>query len=133
MMWLPLSRLPFKALFAIVHLFSHYTVYHSSVRSSLLIVKRWSSVALLGVLGVSAIVAEQASTGHADKERLDARISRIEHRLMPAAIIRGQALPAMTLTDRMKHLQRPGRKHCVFRPWTSRVGTRLWPCGHGGE
>src|SRR6266851_3277725 len=54
------------------------------------------------------------------------RISRIEFGLLPAAVIQGQSLPRMLLTDRMKHYDVPGVSIAVFDN-----GQVLWARGYG--
>src|SRR5260370_17208702 len=41
-------------------------------------------------------------------DQTENRISRIEFGLLPAAVIQGQSLPRMLLTDRIKHFDVPG-------------------------
>jgi CubicO group peptidase (beta-lactamase class C family) len=108
----------------IVCRFPGYTVYHSSVRKSPFIMKLCCSIALLGALGSSRVFPEQASSRRADPE--DARIGRIERGLLPAAIIRGQPLPVMTLADRMKYYSVPGLSIAFFEH-----GQVAWARGYG--
>src|SRR5580658_272790 len=82
------------------------------------------SIALLGALGSSRVFPEQASSRRADPE--DARIGRIERGLLPAAIIRGQPLPVMTLADRMKYYSVPGLSIAFFEH-----GQVAWARGYG--
>jgi len=74
----------------------------------------------------SVTVRPQASGGHLSPEDSDTRISRIENGLLPAAVIQGQSLPRMRLTDRMKHYHVPGVSIAVFDK-----GQILWARGFG--
>jgi len=81
---------------------------------------------LLAVVQSPVTVRPQASRGHLGAEDPDIRISRIEDGLLPAAIIQGQSLPRMRLTDRMKHYDVPGVSIAVFDN-----GQILWARGYG--
>jgi CubicO group peptidase (beta-lactamase class C family) len=81
---------------------------------------------LLAVVHSPVTVRPQASRGHRSPEDPDIRISRIEDGLLPAAIIQGQSLPRMRLTDRMKHYDVPGVSIAVFDN-----GQILWARGYG--
>jgi CubicO group peptidase (beta-lactamase class C family) len=78
------------------------------MRQSTTILKSLRLVASLAVLASQVTDAEQASSKHVNQASIDARITRIEHGLLPAAIIRGQPIPATTLADRMKYYRVPG-------------------------
>jgi CubicO group peptidase (beta-lactamase class C family) len=68
----------------------------------------------------------QAFHGNLGPEDADIRIKRIEDGLLPAAIIKGQSLPGMRLTDRMKYYGVPGVSIAVFDN-----GQILWARGYG--
>src|SRR5258705_9018576 len=68
----------------------------------------------------------QAFRGNLGPEDADIRIKRIEDGLLPAAIIKGQSLPGMRLTDRMKYYGVPGVSIAVFDN-----GQILWARGYG--
>jgi CubicO group peptidase (beta-lactamase class C family) len=88
----------------------------------------------LGVIFVVLIVMSQtqvtmgpqASGGHLSAENSDIEINRIIDGLLPAAVIQGQSLPRMRLTDRMKHYHVPGVSIAVFDK-----GRILWARGFG--
>jgi CubicO group peptidase (beta-lactamase class C family) len=90
------------------------------------ILKSLGLVVLLGVIATAATDAAHASGKRANQEDLDARITRIEHGLLPAAIIRGQPTPTMTLADRMKYYHVPGMSITVFDH-----GQIAWARGYG--
>jgi CubicO group peptidase (beta-lactamase class C family) len=57
----------------------------------------------------SLVIASKLPSGkQQDAESLDARINRIVNGLPPAAYLRGQPIPTLTLADRMKHYHVPG-------------------------
>jgi CubicO group peptidase (beta-lactamase class C family) len=61
------------------------------------------------LLLASLVIASKLPSGkQQDVESLDARINRIVNGLPPAAYIRGQPIPTLTLADRMKHYHVPG-------------------------
>lgn len=64
-------------------------------------------VALLAVLALVVIAAGQASNEAVHGSDVDARINRIVNGLLPAAIIKGQPTPRMTLADRMNYYNAP--------------------------
>jgi CubicO group peptidase (beta-lactamase class C family) len=78
------------------------------MRQPTTILKSLCLVASLALLTPQVTDAEQASSKHVNQASIEARITRIEHGLLPAAIIRGQPIPAMTLADRMKYYCVPG-------------------------
>jgi CubicO group peptidase (beta-lactamase class C family) len=67
------------------------------------------SLGLVTLLMLATVMAMgQASKGSIYWSNVDARINRIVDGLLPAAIIKGQPLPTMALTDRMKYYHVPG-------------------------
>lgn len=70
--------------------------------------------------------APQASGTNPSPQDNEVRISRIEDGLLPAAVIQGQPLPRMRLTDRMKYYHVPGVSIAVFDE-----GQILWARGFG--
>ncbi len=83
-------------------------------------------VVLLALPQSPVTIVPQTSGSHASPEDLDARISRIERGLLPAAVIKGQPLPEMRLADRMKYYGVPGVSIVVFDN-----GQILWARGYG--
>jgi CubicO group peptidase (beta-lactamase class C family) len=71
-------------------------------------------------------VSVRPQVSHLSPEDPDLRIRRIEEGLLPAAIIQGQSLPRMRLTDRMRHYDVPGVSIAVFDN-----GQLLWARGYG--
>ena len=90
------------------------------------ILKSLGLVALLVALGSSATDAQHASSAPSSEDNVDARISRIEQGLLPAAIIRGQSLPTMTLAGRMKYYRVPEVSIAFFDR-----GQVAWARGYG--
>lgn len=56
----------------------------------------------------AATAAAQNPAGAANSAEQEARIARIENGLLPAVVIKGQPVPAMTVAERMKHYHVPG-------------------------
>jgi CubicO group peptidase (beta-lactamase class C family) len=83
-------------------------------------------VALVAVSQMPVSVTPQASDGHLSAKDPDTRINRVENGLLPAAIIQGQSLSKMRLTDRMKYYHVPGVSIGVFDK-----GQILWARGFG--
>jgi CubicO group peptidase (beta-lactamase class C family) len=81
---------------------------------------------LLAVLTSAAISPGQASNESIRGNSVDDRVNRIVNGLSPAAIIKGQPLPAMTLTDRMKYYHVPGVSITFFDN-----GQIAWARGYG--
>jgi CubicO group peptidase (beta-lactamase class C family) len=69
-------------------------------------------VSLLMLVTMSGTAQESKKSISVSNE--DARINRIVDGLLPAAIIKGQPLPTMTLADRMKHYHVPGVSLAFF-------------------
>jgi hypothetical protein len=69
----------------------------------------------LAVLAFAAIAGGSASD-EAVKDSVDARVNRIVNGLLPAAIIKGQPLPLMTLAERMKYYGVPEVSIAFFDP-----------------
>ena len=99
--------------------------YHSSMRRYSSIFRPLGCAVLLALPQSPVTVRPQASRGLSPEDP-DIRISRIEDGLLPAAIIQGQSLPRMRLTDRMKHYEVPGVSIGVFDN-----GQILWARGYG--
>jgi CubicO group peptidase (beta-lactamase class C family) len=81
------------------------------------------------ILLASAVALTGARYGANSKPRAEspnARIVRMEKGLLPAAIIKGQAPPAMTLAERMKHYHVPGVSVAFFDQ-----GKVQWARGYG--
>ena len=74
----------------------------------------------------SPVAVKPQASGLPGLEDTASRISRIEVGLLPAAVIQGQSLPRMLLTDRMKHYDVPGVSIAVFD-----YGQILWTRGYG--
>jgi CubicO group peptidase (beta-lactamase class C family) len=74
----------------------------------------------------SATIAAQKSEGPQISAEQEARIARIEEGLLPAVVIKGQLLPAMTVAGRMKHYHVPGVSVAFFEhgqvAWTRAYG-----------
>jgi CubicO group peptidase (beta-lactamase class C family) len=90
------------------------------------ILKSLGRVALLVALGSTASDAQHASRTPSSADNIDARIRRIERGLLPAAIIRGQSLPTMTLTERMQYYHVPEVSIALFEH-----GQVAWARGYG--
>jgi len=74
----------------------------------------------------TVIASGQVSTKSIQGNNADARIKRIVDGLLPAAVIKGQPLRAMTLTDRMKYYNVPGVSIAFFDH-----GQVAWARGYG--
>jgi CubicO group peptidase (beta-lactamase class C family) len=96
------------------------------VRHLLLFLKPWGLIALFTGFTCSVIAIAQSSSTTPHPDRLDSRINRIENGLLPAAIIKGQPLPAMTLANRMKYYHVPGVSIAFFDH-----GEIVWARGYG--
>jgi CubicO group peptidase (beta-lactamase class C family) len=81
---------------------------------------------LLAVAQSAVTLGPQAPRTHLSPQDIEVRISRIEDGLLPAALIEGQSLPQMRLTDRMKYYDVPGVSIAVFDE-----GQILWARGFG--
>src|SRR5258708_13345938 len=77
----------------------------------------WKSLGLVTLLLCTTVIARgQVSKKSIQGNNADARIKRIVDGLLPAAIINGQPLPTMTLTDRMKYYHFPRVSIAFFDP-----------------
>ena len=81
---------------------------------------------LLAVPQSPVTIAPQQSGSQVSPDYLDPHISRIERGLLPAAVIHGQSLPEMKLSDRMKYYNVPGVSIAVFDK-----GQIMWVRGYG--
>ncbi len=93
--------------------------------SLFVLVARHSSSSIL----VSPTEAGRAAAGTlqgAGTSDVNARIARIENGLLPAVVIQGQPIPAMTVADRMKHYNVPGVSIAFFGE-----GRILWTRTYG--
>jgi CubicO group peptidase (beta-lactamase class C family) len=81
---------------------------------------------LLAVPQSPVAIAPQQSGSQVSPEYIDPHISRIERGLLPAAVIHGQSLPEMKLSDRMKYYNVPGVSIAVFDK-----GQIMWARGYG--
>jgi CubicO group peptidase (beta-lactamase class C family) len=88
------------------------------------------SVKILGVVTFLTLVGTTIAPLASDKQTTpadsDARIERIIHGLLPAAAIKGQPVPRMTLEERMKHYNIPEVSIAFFRD-----GRVDWARGYG--
>src|SRR5260370_7593883 len=81
---------------------------------------------LLAVPRSAVTIAPQQAGSQVRPESIDPHISRIERGLLPAAVIHGQSLPEMMLSDRMKYYNVPGVSIAVFDK-----GQIMWARGYG--
>jgi CubicO group peptidase (beta-lactamase class C family) len=93
--------------------------------------ERPSSLKLLGLAVFLAVLAFAAIAGgsasdEAVKDSVDARVNRIVNGLLPAAIIKGEPLPLMTLAERMKYYGVPEVSIAFFDH-----GQVAWARGYG--
>src|SRR5260370_22799977 len=85
------------------------------------------SLGLVTLLLCTTVIARgQVSKKSIQGNNADARIKRIVDGLLPAAIIKGQPLPTMTLTDRTKYDEVPGVSIAFFDH-----GQVAWARGYG--
>jgi CubicO group peptidase (beta-lactamase class C family) len=82
--------------------------------------------AWLAVLAVGAIAAAQTPNVATHESGVDATINRIVNGLLPAAIIKGQPTPRMTLADRMNYYNVPEMSMAVLDH-----GEVAWARGYG--
>jgi len=61
----------------------------------------------------------------AEDEDSAARIARVENGLLPAVVIKGQAVRAMELSERMRFYKSSGCKRCVLRPRRDYLDARI--------
>ncbi len=101
-------------------------VYHSSVRRHSSILRPLGFAVLLAVPQSPVTIAPQQSGSQVSPEYIDPHISRIERGLLPAAVIHGQSLPEIKLSDRMKYYNVPGVSIAVFDK-----GQIMWARGYG--
>src|SRR6266404_2008249 len=101
--------------------------YHSAMRRQPL---AWTSASFIFAVVITmsqwAVAVKPQASSLLGPDETENRISRIEFGLLPAAIIQGQSLPRMRLTDRMKHYDVPGVSIAVFDN-----GQILWARGYG--
>lgn len=88
--------------------------FHCAVRKRRLCMKSRAFLVLLAVLVLLVFAVGQASRQPFGEDNPDAHINRIVAGLLPAAIVKGQALPKMTLKDRMSYYHVPGVSIAFF-------------------
>src|SRR5262245_17700763 len=96
------------------------------MRGVLPILKSLSLAGFLVVLGFAFRPQESASDDTMQENCVDARVGRIVKNLLPAAVIKGQQVPRMTLAERMKYYNTPEVSIAVFKD-----GRVDWARGHG--
>ena len=97
----------------ILPLFLGRTPIISYMRGRLLTSKPWRLVPLFALLA-SWLIAGQNFDSPVNRDPTDVRMSRVLDGLLPAAIIRGQPLPTMRLTERMRYHDVPGVSIAFF-------------------
>ena len=89
-------------------------------------VKILGAVTLLTLVGTT--IAPLASDKPTNATDTDARIERIINGLLPAASVKGQTVPRMTLAERMTYYNTPEVSIAFFRNGRVILGTWLRPC-----
>jgi CubicO group peptidase (beta-lactamase class C family) len=101
--------------------------YHFAMRKQWLVSTSATFIfAVVTGMSQSPVAVKPQASGLPGLEDTASHISRIEVGLLPAAVIQGQSLPRMLLTDRMKHYDVPGVSIAVFDH-----GQILWTRGYG--